>query len=221
MSNNNIATNVNASGKAVADFDTARFQATIRGEGTTGMLAKENAAGPSKILRSFYDVLEKEGLVEKLKTSLSVQPKYEHDSKKGSKLVGYIASFTLSFHTTGLEKVSEIHDKLTSLERVEAASPTFDVKNKEDLSRSALKKAFQKSEKRFKDECEIFGLDRNLFQINSWNARYSEDNDNVGIGRSYALSASPAPSQQEPDFEINPGKAEITCSLAVSYAWKK
>jgi len=120
-----------------------------------------------------------------------------------------------------LEKVSEIHDTLTNLERVEASSPTFDVKNKEQLSRVALKKAFEKAEKRIKDECETFGIDRNLLQVSAWNARYGEDHEYGAVRAMSAMAAPASGRNSEPDFELNPGKAEITCSLSVSYAWKK
>ena len=213
-------TTVSATGKAESDFDTARFQITARGEAKNNQGAKEAVVQTSKDLMALYSSLEKERHVEKLKTSLSVQPKYEY--KKGTPtLLGYVATYTMSFHTTSLDRVNEIQDIVTNIDNVQVESPVFDVKNKADLSRVALKKAFEKVQKRFEDECTIFGLDRKDFKVASWGARYGED-QNYGAVRAMSAVASTKNSLvgAAPDISINPGKAEINCNLQITYAWK-
>lgn len=211
-------TNVQAIGVAIADFDTARFQATATADGTTGFSAKEELKKVALKLRELYDLLQKEKLVENLRTTVSVQPKYVYNQETLVQSInGYQATYTMIFHSTNLEKVSEIHDQLTNIPYVQAPAPTFDVKNKTELSREAFKNAFLKCQDRFQSECQTLGKKFELYEVGSWGAHYSEDNNSADV-RTMAVGAamSPEPDLETP-IEIKTGKAEVTCRISVSY----
>lgn len=219
----NAVTAINVTGKVTDKFDTARFQVNATMMGKSGPEAKEKILPTVRRLDEYYQALAGKSLAEKLKTSLHVQPFYVYDkSTNANKLNGYMAVYSLSFHTSNIDEVTNIQDALTSIDNLQVSPPTFDVKNKTELSNKALRLAFEKAQKRLGEQCEILGVSVKDLEIDSWSVSYSEDRNGhnaeamsfVGAGRA-AMSNS-----VEPQFQINPGKAEVTCSLNVVYGWK-
>jgi uncharacterized protein YggE len=217
---NSTATTINVTGKVTDKFDTARFQVNASMAAKSGPEAKEKILPTVRKLDEYYQSLASKSLAEKLKTSLHVQPHYVYDkTSNGNKLTGYVAVYSLSFHTSNIDEVTNIQDMLTSMENVQVSPPSFDVKNKAELSNKALKLAFEKAQKRLAEQCEVLGVNVKNLEIVSWNVTYSEDRNNhhmeamsfVGAGVRAAVNS------PEPQFQINPGKAEVTCSLSVVY----
>lgn len=217
MNNQEIVTNARATGRAEAAFDTARFSVSADATGKTGPAAKEALKDVVTELRGLYDTLETEGVAERIRTSVSVQPNYDY-KRTSKKLVGYTARYTMSFRTTDLDKVSQIHDALTKVDGVAVDAPTFDVKNKTELSKQALEDAFKKCQARFESECIVLGKDPNQFEVGNWGVSYSEDHQR---GPVRALSAVAEGMGGGDAIAIESGKAEVTTRLQVSYIRKR
>lgn len=215
--NENVVTSVNANGSAVADFDMARFSASAVTTGKTGPEAKEKLKEIVLQMKELFDVYAREGIAENLRANVSVQPMYDYMKRGARKLTGYSATYNMVFHTSNLDKVSTIHDSLTNIEGVQANEPTFDVKNKGELSKEAFKAAFEKCQDRFRSECLVLGKDPERFEVGTWNVRYSEDDRGGGIRTLSVENAMP----DNEAIAIHSGKADVSCCLTVSYVLKR
>jgi len=212
-----FVTSVSAQGAAVADFDMARFVASASATGETGKEAKEASKTVVSKMTELYESYKEEGAVENLRTNVSVAPKREWEHRSGEhKLVGYTANYGMVFHTSELDKVSKIHDSLTNITGVTVDEPTFDVKNKSELSTQALKKAFDKCQKRFESECKVLGKDPKAYTVGSWTVRYSED-EKYRSRAVRTMTANAALEENSNAIEIHAGKAEVTCDISISY----
>lgn len=220
MNHQEIVTSVSAEGSAEAEFDTARFSVKAEARGKTGPDAKKALKEEASKLRSLYDAFEAEGYAEKIRTSVSVNPDYDYKSRT-RKIVGYVASYSMSFRTTSLDKVSAIHDALTKIDNVAVHPPTFDVKDKSELSKLALKSAFSKCQDRFESECVILGKDPKQFEVGTWNVSYSEDNYRQPVRALSAMAEAPMGGGNEEAIAIESGKAEVTVRFQAHYVRKR
>lgn len=216
-----VVTQVSALGAAVADFDMARFTVTATTNGDTGAEAKAALREVVDQLSALYESFASEGLVENRRTNVSVSPRRDFDhATRQHTLVGYQATYNLVFHSSNLDKVSLIHDSLTNIEGVQANEPTFDVKNKSELSKEAFQNAFDKCKERFESECAVLGKSASSYTVGHWNVHYSEDDRHGGGVRTMSMESAGFAADSDP-IEIHTGKAEVTCNLTVAFVPKK
>ncbi len=231
----NAATTTAARGLAEAPYTIANFSLSLNAKGTTVPTAKERLKKQIEALNTSLEDMKKDlnlkFIKNSLRTSSSVQEDYEYKANK-HELVGYVVTYNLAFQIDDLDRVNEVYDVLTSLDKVRVANPTFGLKpsQREKLSRKALKNAFEKVTERFKSECEILGLNPNDFEIVAWEPTYhdSQRGNNVAgamrarhtsnaVAASYAL----APSADDGgEIDLVAGLAEVVVNLEVGYARK-
>lgn len=217
-------TSVNVTGVAEADYDTAFFSIAIEGRAKTGAAAKDKARPVIDQVNACLASLEKEGIgfaKDKAKAEFEVAADMEYDGRR-QKPVGYVATYTLRVSTECVDQASKIHDKLSSVEGAQVASPSFKVKDLEALHKEALKDAKAKADKRFTDECEILGIDQAECTLQSYQTRYDES-ESAGARPMRAQLALMSDSYESaggggpPPVEIKAGKAIIKVQLTCTY----
>lgn len=224
MSERQSLTSVSALGVALADYDTAIFSLSVEGRGKSGPKAKDAARPAINALNAALKALEKEGVAidrDALTTELSVNPETEYDRQNNrQKRVGYLATYALSFKTETVDRASEIFDRLSSIEGVQADSPDFRVKDAAALQKAAFADAKAKIDRRFADECEALGITASDCALASYQTRYDES-ESAGARpmRAMAMAASAAPDSAP--VEIKAGKACIKVTVTATYDRKR
>lgn len=224
-SNERSLTAVNATGVAIADYDTALFTVTVEGRGKTGPKAKDAARTTINGLTACLAALEKEGVQiakDEMTTDLTVGEEKTYDRNSGQqKSAGYLATYSLQFKTESVDRASEIFDKLSSVEGAQVQSPDFRVKDIAALQKEALKDAKAKADRKFQDECEILGLDKSNYELVTYQARYDES-ESAGARPMRAMAAMASPESVggggPPPVDIKAGKATIRVTLTLTYA---
>jgi len=233
------ATTVAAYGLAEAPYTIANFSLSLHAKGKTVPVAKERLKEQIEGLNNSIEELKKKLNLKFVKHSLhtasSVQEDYEYKANKHEH-VGYIVNYNLSFQIDDLDKVNEVFDALTSLDKVRVGNPTFGLKpsQRERLGKKALKDASTKAAERFATECEVLGLNPNDFEIVSWEATYhdSQRSDRVThmaksarrTSNAYyegAVAASAyAAGGGGGEIDLVSGQAEVNVNLEIGYARK-
>ncbi len=223
-----VVTNVNIQGVAFADYDTAVFSMSALTHGKTSEAAKEDLKEKVIKLNEALDFLKKDGLVyvkDTYKTNSSIQQEWAWNEKKSKNIkTGFSASYSVSFHTENMDLVNKVYDILTSLEDVQVNSPSFKLKNLDELHKEGLKDAFAKAKVRLSQECQVLGIDESSLKIHSWNVNYSDNElarrTSAGVmramsavGESYSASAS----NQHDTLNLNPGKSTVNVNLSLQY----
>lgn len=217
-------TSVNVIGVAKADFDTVGFGLTIEGLGKNGAAAKDAARPAIDAVRNLLEALKADGVAiddKSVESALTVSQRMEYNRTTGEqKKAGYTAAFTLSFQSSSVDRASEVHDRLTMIGNVEAASPDFRIKDLAGLHKLALADAHAKATERLNNECAVFGLEPGSLRVLSWGAQY-DDRQSAGpqamkVGVMAAASAAP-----ESPIEINAGEAVVQVRLTVNYGVKQ
>jgi len=216
-------TTIAARGDAEDDYDIATFSITISAQGDTAAMAKQYLNPKvAKFIETLTSLTKNESLFflpNSIKVSSSLHKEQPFNHKNGAyDDVRFIADYSHSFSINEMDKVSKVYDVLTSLDYISVAAPAYSLRNKEELEKKALEKAFKKVQSRFADECKVLGLDAAHFVISSWEATYSDSHRNKSvdnlIGSAYAASARGG---SAPAFELVVGLATVEVNLEVRY----
>lgn len=241
----NISTTVAAQGQAEAPHDLAHYHVVLKADGTTVPTAKARLKKQVEELMTSIEAMRQKINVEfvkhSLRTNTNVQQKYEwNEKKRENEPCGFHATYTLSFTIDDLDKISEVYDALTNLDKVAVANPSFSLKNRDKLNKKALKKAFENVQSRFEEECNVLGLASSDFEVGTWEVSYSDSqrSDRVAKGVRVFAAASGRPGaapvgavmgaeiesaafggagEEDTLLEINPGNATVTVNLEVGY----
>jgi uncharacterized protein YggE len=229
MQTSNSVTSVSAKGSAETDYDLASFTLSLRSEEASVPEAKAslklkidalNAALDASVLKNNVVLV-----ANSKKTSFSVAENRVWVNSE-PKLLGHLATFSLTFRTSTLDKVSDLYDDLTTLEDVTVNSPFFLLKDKDKLNKKALKDAFKKVTRRFAEECEVLGLEVDDFDIAAYEVEYHDTVRSSNTRLSMASMAhrgleSVGSSAQDSDpIKIESGKAEVSVNLEVAFKRK-
>lgn len=232
----NISTTVAAQGQADSPHNLAHFQCALQADAATVPAAKAKLKKQvSELLASLDAMKGKLGIdfvKGSLRTNSNVQQKYEWVKNK-NEMRGYVASYSVSFSIDDLDKVSEVYDTLTDLDKVQVSHPTFSLKNKDRLNKKALKKAWDNVQARFEEECNVMGLDAGDFEVGTWEVTYSDSQRSdrvskgvramaagrVGSVRDELIESAAMGGGAEEDtlLSINPGNATVTVNLEIGY----
>jgi uncharacterized protein YggE len=216
-----IATSVAATGSAEADYELATFHVGLITEGKTVPEAKEKLKIRVRDLElaisKIVSKLDSNIIASSIKSSVSVQPVYTYGKNNKAKLTGHQASYTQSFKTDSMDKVSQIYDELTYIPEISADEPSYSMKNIEELNIQALEDAKTKVFNRFNNECVILGIDPVVYKIATWEVNYSDSNRGGSVGRSYALASSAPSVGSSSPIELHSGKATVTVNLRVGF----
>jgi uncharacterized protein YggE len=242
----NISTTVAAKGQAEAPHNLAHFHLVLKDEGATVPSAKARLKKQVETLNiALSDMKVEIGLKfvkNSFRTNSNVQQKWEYNQKtRENDFRGFEASYTVSFTIDDLDKVSEIYDALTNLDKVQVSHPWFSLKTLDRLNKKALKRAFDNVQLRFEEECTVMGLTASDFEVGTWEVNYSDSqrSESVGAnarrsamggGRPAAVAAMAMGGEIESAsgplgdadgedtlLEINPGNATVTVNLEVGY----
>lgn len=231
------ATTVAARGLAQAPYTIANFSLSLSAKAKTVPVAKtklkEQIEGLNKAINDMKQDLGVKFVKNSVNTSSGVREDYEYRSNK-HELVGYEVTYTYSFQTDQLDKVNDIFDVLTSLDKVRVANPHFGLKpsQRERLGKKALKNAAANVKARFESECEILGLNAADFEICSWETTYHDSQRGERVGRHMAARAySNAVFEGAPiaaaaggggggEIDLVSGLAEVVVNVEVGYARK-
>lgn len=233
------ATTVAARGLAEAPYTIANFSLSLSAKAKTVPSAKEKLKTQIEDLNTAISDMKIELGVDFVKNSVrtasSVREDYEYRANK-HELVGYEVTYNYSFQTADLDKVNEIFDILTSLEKVRVANPHFGLKpsQRERLSKKALKNAFAKAQERFESECEILGLNASDFEVSNWEVTYHDSQRGERVARGMAArhygnavyegapiaAAFAAGGGGGGEIDLVSGLAEVVVNLEVGYAKK-
>ncbi len=226
MSNQDKLTSVSDTGVAEADYDVVRFSVTIEGKGKTGPAAKENARAGIDATTATIKALEADGVNvdrDRLKASLSVNAHQKYDRQSGEhKKDGYLATYTVTFSSTSVDKASDIQDKLTSIPDAQVAPPDFKILDLAGLQRKALIDAKAKVDRRFDDQCAVLGVRETDCALASWDVRY-DDSESAGARPMRAAMAMESVAHDgggPPPVEIKAGKARVKATLTITYQRK-
>lgn len=231
------ATTVAARGLAEAPYTIANFSLSLQAKGTTVPTAKERLKKQIEALNVAIDDMKKGLSVEFIKHSLhsssSVEEEWEYRTNN-REMLGYIVNYNLSFQIADLDKVNEVFDVLTSLDKVRVANPYFGLKpsQRERLGKKALKNAFAKAYGRFEAECEVLGLNPSDFEISNWEATYHDSQRGERVAHSMSArhvgngvypeaviaAAAPAGGGSSGEIDLVSGLAEVVVNLEIGYA---
>lgn len=146
-----------------------------------------------------------------LKTHFVVAPNQVHDRSLGVVVrQGYKATFVIKFTANSVEKAMELHDALTEIKDVEAASPEFRFHDEDSVRLAAFEQAVKAAKEKFAAQCRALGLDQDAFEIACW--RTGEEQHR---GKTLAY-VDKGPEAQG----IEPGRATITVVLYLTYKHK-
>jgi len=234
MQTSNSVTSVSAQGDAETNYDLASLTLSLHAEAATVPSAKAKLQTKvADLTAALESAVAKHGVVvvnDSTQTSLAVHENRQW-VKDEHKLLGHKASYSLTFRTSTLDKVSELYDELTSLDDVTVQSTSFILKNKDKLGKRALKDAFKKVTKRFAEECEVLQLNVDDFDIAAYEVSYHDTvrssntrSSMKSVGRMAMASmdmdsvesvgAAPAP------IQIESGKAKVSVNLEVAFKRK-
>lgn len=170
------ATTVSGSGTALVPYDVVNFSCSVSCTRKTGLSAKKAMAKTVADLVAFYEGLAAEGQTLNKRSSMKVAPTttWNGDSHE---FVGYKATFKLDFSSTNVGDVTGIHDKLTSIEGVAAAEPSYGFTDPEVHRRKALELAWKSVTERLDHQCQVLGVSKKDLLMTHWNVNFNDHRD--------------------------------------------
>jgi uncharacterized protein YggE len=202
----NEVINVVAKGAAETDFLSATFSVTVTTQGENGPAAKAKA---KEAIDGIKDVISKyaksAGIdTQRLKTTFVV----DVDRDNYGKFVGYKAVYTNKFTCKDVRAATEVHDALTSLKGVAAATPIFNVDDSPAIHAKAFADAVEKAKIKFESHCTALGIDAKDFYVLSWSPQSEEPR-----GKTLGLIENP----ESKTIGIEPGKASLDMTVTFCY----
>lgn len=230
-----IFTQITGTGTAESDYEHAGFSLTTSALDKTGPAAKAKVVETTGRIRGALKTLESEGIklvANSLQTSLSVSAETVYNDKlHRSEHVGYRAQYTCTFSTPDLDRVSMIHDVLTSIEDVVASSPNFKTTQLDTAKKAARAAAGKDAREKLSALCEIADIPvTNLEIVNivygGTSIRVIGAPDNFSGYRAIGAQGVTGPqgAQGSPGvrgpIEIARTKAEVSETVTLSYVRK-
>lgn len=221
---------VDAHGNATAAYDRVGFNLSIEAITTKQLDAKDKllqyAEAFKKVLASLSTDPAIKLDVDSLSTSSSVAKNLIYDPKKQDYVdKGYKATYVISFESTTPDEASSIYDKLLNLEGFTVSAPVFRLKQQEALKLEALKDAWLRLKQRFQTECEVVGVNSDLYEILTWQVNYQQAERGLAqYGNKMSLMAGASPKGGGFDNDeglIQASKALITVHMHVTYGLKE
>lgn len=170
-------TTVVSSGSATTDYDVAFFSLITHVNEATQPLAKlalkDRVAELEPKILAIMETYKVSIIKGTVSSASDVKPQYEWRGDR-NELIGYRGSYIFEFKTDSMDVVSKIYDEFSSLHTVTMPIPNFSLKNPDALNKIAFKDAWRKICDRFSDQCDVFGLDPNNYDIAHWQVDYSD-----------------------------------------------
>lgn len=231
-------TTVTSSGIATANYDIATFRVSMSTVGKTPIEAQDKLRKNVAIGKGVFDALITKGMhiIEdsmKIDRSNHVQREW-NKATETYEVVGYAATYTMTFKTDTMEMVSEIYEKLASVplkdvRDYQISKPSYKVKDVNALHRTALANAWEQSKELFQQETTILGIDPATLEISAYQPHYdASEADEMARGgeiRAFAAAAGRKTlgggGNEEETIQLTPGKAKIRVNLSVSYRVKE
>lgn len=213
---------IEGTGIAKSEYQTATFRATVHEVAETGPGAKEKTRKVQKELFGALNQLREEGIEfrdQELRTSFEVTPYRVYDNtSQTNAFKGYQAVFTVTVTTDKIEDVGRIHDALTSINGVEAASPTLnlDPARRNKLKEEAFSAAVGVAQERFKSQCKALNVVYDNFEMINWR---DGDHHAVGFagGGKFAALTKCADDANDGPLEFHAGLATVTVNATLFY----
>ncbi|MCZ2224272.1 MAG: SIMPL domain-containing protein [Chitinophagales bacterium] len=163
--------------------------------------------------------------------SLSKVPRYQDVQSYNKKtqtyeVVEYSASYTVSFKSTDVEKVSHLYEQLSKLDNTQVRSVNFGLTKVAHLEEELLGSALETVKSRLAMECKVMGLDADKLEVVSWSNNFSHREATrsqpkaVRAMASLSMEAYASGGGREPDLTIEPSDIHCSVHLEVSYGFK-
>jgi len=222
-----IVTTVSATGETEGKYDLATFSLVLTAEDAlvpgVKLRLKTKIDELEDALKFIIDDLKVKLVKDSTRTNMNVQPKYHWDNNNNRVNDGFSGTYTLSFQVESMDKINQIYEALSNLHEVTLHSPSFQLKSVDRLNKKALKNAWKKVTERFADECEVLGLTPTDYEIESWEATYSDSKRPVapaGARLAAARMVQDADEMVDDAIDITPGAAKVNVGLNVSFKKK-
>lgn len=194
----------------MSQWDYATICTKIRGRGKSGPAAKEKTIAAAdqvlEVLRKFE--IGSEAL--KSTFSLTEDTRYRGDSEH--EFLGYKATRHITAFVDRLDILGDLQDALTSIEGVEVEKPALQLSpdHRASLQETALEKAFEKAQRRWKHECKVMGFKPEQYYVGNYTATYSDKYRNDAGGNNVSTSAGDA-------LEFHAGSALVSVELSLNF----
>lgn len=211
---------VSGAGTANATFTKAKFSIRVRKIGRSGPEAKQNARPVIDQIKAVIQAQAKEAGIDvtRLQTDFAVALNQRYNNATGQhESSGYTATYTCAFSATAVDKATKLHDALTSIDGAEAESPQFCIDKSAEIEDAAFKAAMDDAKRRFAAQCRAAGLDPNGFELATWSL--GSDPGYRG-GKMMAMAAALSDEAGGGAVELEPGKAEQTTTVSVTFVRK-
>lgn len=213
---------ISGTGIAYGTFDAASYSLSIKGKGKTGPKAKAATRMVQDTLYRTIESLKTKGITivpGKTRSTLTIEKDYERNHTLRI-FSGYTATFNLTFRSRDLNRIGEIHDALTSIVGAEVESPKFimDPTYKEKLRQNAFEQAVIQAKQRFIDQCKLFQINPEHYEITSWSTQTDRNTYNNFKGLSNF-----SPLETDEDFfipsrpNVESGESRVKIDVTVQY----
>lgn len=217
MSELRTVTVVSGTGVALVPYDVVNFTCKVSDIAFNGPVAKERIKDAVKSLTDYYDVLRGEGKTRNKRSSMSLKPVHKYNQKTDiNEFGGYEATYTLEFSTLDVAAVSQIHDQLTSIDGVAAASPSFGFLDPESHRRAALEAAWELVKERFEHQCVVLESPREKFRGESWKVNFNDRRETFSKVANYANEVLGV----DVPTDVDGGIARVQVTLDVTFVYK-
>ena len=225
--NDRIVTTISASGEAKTNYELAKITISTFVEDISvdacNLRLQNKITFLHQILESILEKYETQIIIDSMQTEKVSHPKIMGIPNRGNIQDGYKSVYTLSFIIDKLQKISQIYNELCDIHETVVDMPVFSLKNPERLNKKALKNAWQKASDIFSEECKVFGLNPESYEIDNWEVIYPKINK-FSMKKTVENAVV---DQEEQDIipvrrsiNIDPGMAKIDVNLKISFAKK-
>jgi len=202
-----------ATGYVLIQYDYASICMKIHGRGTTGPEAKDQTQQPAEAVFSVLKEFEIKDTEYRSTFDLKENTRYSHESKE-HEFAGYKATRYITVFVRKLEHLSELHDRLTSVNGVEVGQPKLKLlpETRMRAQEEALEQAFKKAKRRWENECRILGLD---------SSHYYQSTPSVDYDGRYDTDVGGEVTQDGDTLHFHAGAALVKVKLSLNYYKKE
>ena len=201
--------NVNGTGEVKAKPDIAYINISVVTTSDKAEAAiKENAEKTTNVLNKIKSLIGKDDSVKT--SSFNLSPVYEYDqTTRKSNLTGYTATNDLVVETKDLDNLGNLIDVTTTLGANRISGPRFDISNREEYKRQALKAAIEDAKSTAAVVAESAGVE--LVHITHISPSYSFP---VPV---YARSEKMRISADQASTPIESGDIKVSANVSITY----
>ena len=140
------------------------------------------------------------------------------DEREVQEFSHYAATYSLNFIVMGVESVTVMMDKLTEIEGLEVASPTFmmGVDQKRDLAKEALKLAVEDARANFRQQCELLGKNPDDFEVWQWSQNRFHGSG-LGGGNTGPVGGIESVKNYASRIVVSSGEARVSANISLSF----